>query len=122
MAPAGNLIFVVMIMIVHTVKSTVIMNLNETKIVKKSDEVDLKHHYKPKFINSPNVFYGMNLNEYNVIKIQVQAYPRPEIIQMNVGNVVIKPKIVDGSKAMKSSPLLRPFCGSEFCGFFQLKI
>ena len=38
----------------------------------------------------------MNLNEYNVIKIQVQAYPRPQIIQMNVGNAVIKPKIVDG--------------------------
>ena len=91
MAPAGNLIFVVMIIIVHTVKST------ETKIVKKSDEVDLKHRYKPKFINSPNVFHGMNLNEYNVIKIQVQAYPRPQIIQMNVGNAVIKPKIVDGS-------------------------
>ena len=81
MAPAGNLIFVVMIIIVHTVKSTVIMNLNETKIVKKGDEVDLKHRYKPKFINSPNVFHGMNLNEYNVIKNQVQTYPRPEIIQ-----------------------------------------
>ena len=76
MALAGNLIFVVMIIIMHNVKSTVIMNLNETKIVKKGDEVDLKHSYKPKFINSPNVFNGMNLNEYNVIKIQVQAYPR----------------------------------------------
>ena len=97
MAPAGNLIFVVMIIIMHNVKSTVIMNLNETKIVKKGDEVDLKHSYKPKFINSPNVFNGMNLNEYNVIKIQVQAYPRPKIIQMNVGNAVIKPKVVDGS-------------------------
>ena len=97
MAPAGNLIFVVMIIIVHTVKSTVLMNLNETKIVKTSDKFDLKHRYKPKFINSPIVFHGMNLNEYNVIKIQVQAYPRPEIIQMNVGNVVIKPNIVDGS-------------------------
>ena len=97
MAPEVNLIIVVMIIIVHTVKSTLIMNLNETKIFKKGDEVDLKHRYKPKFINSPNVFYGMNLNEYNVIKIQVQAYPRPKIIQMNVGNAVIKPKIVDGS-------------------------
>ena len=26
------------------------------------------------------------------------------------------------SKAMKSSPLLRPFCGSEFWGFCLLKI
>ena len=89
MAAAGYLIFFVMIIIVHTVKST--------KIIKKDDEGDLKHRYKPKFINSPIVFHGMNLNEYNVIKIQVQAYPRPQIIQMNVGNAVIKPKIVDGS-------------------------
>ena len=38
---AGSLIFVVMIMIVHSVKSSVMMNLNETKIVKKGDEVEL---------------------------------------------------------------------------------
>ena len=29
---------------------------------------------------------------------------------------------VNLGKAMKSSPLLRPLCGSEFCGFSLLKI
>ena len=66
---------------------------------------------------------------YTRFQLKLGGDPHEDIERIHVCHAVLSPGDVligDANtgklKAMKSSPLLGPFCGSEFWGFFLLKI